>query len=158
MYLSIRSSASLHECTALLHTLLPDLPPVETASTRDFTDFALLQTRTGHLRSIEAEKLNHTSLYFYPFHKVERRAVLHHPTRPDRGHRSARGAAARRAGRGTVSLLIHSYHLLYHPPFHAQTTGALVPVVCACQTRPTALGSRLKRLTRTKTPECPAGA
>ena len=63
---------NLHECTALLHTLLPDLPPVETASTRDFTDFALLQTRTDHLRSIEAEKLNHTSLYFCPFHKVER--------------------------------------------------------------------------------------
>lgn len=37
-----------------------------------FTDFALLQARTGHLRSIEAEKLNHTSLYFCPFHKVER--------------------------------------------------------------------------------------
>ena len=47
---------------------------------------------------------------------------------------------------------------LSSPPFHAQTTGALVPVVCACQTRPTALGSRLKRQTRTKTPECPAGA
>ena len=62
----------LHECTARLHALLPDLPPIETASTRDFTDFALLQTRTGHLRDIEAEKLNHTSLYFCPFHKVER--------------------------------------------------------------------------------------
>lgn len=51
---------------------VPDLPPIETASTRDFTDFALLQTRTDHLRSLEAEKLNHTSLYFCPFHKVER--------------------------------------------------------------------------------------
>ena len=48
----------LHECTALLHTLLPDLPPGETASTRDFTDFALLQTRTGHLR-IDTHADNH---------------------------------------------------------------------------------------------------
>ena len=62
----------LTECTALLHTLLPDLPPIETSPTHDFTDFALLQTRTGHLRSIDAEKLNHTALYFCPFHKVER--------------------------------------------------------------------------------------
>lgn len=62
----------LSACTALLHTLLPDLPPVETASTRDFTDFALLQTRAGRLRSIETEKLNHTALYFCPFHRVER--------------------------------------------------------------------------------------
>ena len=62
----------LTECTALLHTLLPDLPPIETESTHDFTDFARLQTRTGHLRSIDAEKLNHTALYFCPFHKVER--------------------------------------------------------------------------------------
>ena len=62
----------LTECTALLHTLLPDLPPIETSHTHDFTDFALLQTRTGHLRSIDAEKLNHTALYFCPFHKVER--------------------------------------------------------------------------------------
>lgn len=62
----------LHKCTALLHTLLPDLPPIETESTHEFTDFARLQTRTGHLRSLEAEKLNHTALYFCPFHKVER--------------------------------------------------------------------------------------
>lgn len=62
----------LTECTALLHTLLPDLPPIETSPTHDFTDFALLQTRTGHLRSIDAEKLNHTALYFFPFRKVER--------------------------------------------------------------------------------------
>lgn len=62
----------LTECTALLHTLLPDLPPIETSPTHDFTDFALLQTRAGHLRSIDAEKLNHTALYFCPFHKVER--------------------------------------------------------------------------------------
>ena len=62
----------LTECTALLHTLLPDLPLIETSPTHDFTDFALLQTRTGHLRSIDAEKLNHTALYFCPFHKVER--------------------------------------------------------------------------------------
>ena len=27
---------------------------------------------TGHLRSIDAEKFNHTALYFCPFHKVER--------------------------------------------------------------------------------------
>ena len=41
----------LTECTALLHTLLPDLPPIETSPTHDFTDFALLQTRTGRLRA-----------------------------------------------------------------------------------------------------------
>lgn len=62
----------LHECTARLHTRFCLICRPETASAHDFTDFALLQTRTGHLRSIEAEKLNHTSLYFCLFHKVER--------------------------------------------------------------------------------------
>ena len=62
----------LAACAALLRSLVPDLPPVESAATHEFSDFALLQTRAPRLRDTGAQKLDHTALFFSPFYRVER--------------------------------------------------------------------------------------
>lgn len=59
-------------CSALLRSLVPELPPIEASGMHEFSDFALLQTRASRLRDTGAQKLDHTALFFSPFYKVER--------------------------------------------------------------------------------------